>query len=155
MKTVLFSFAALSILATTPGFSADVAHLTTKGYVDSGLQAVYNRAKALNAATQNGLDTLTLYVGKPATDDSPATGLTAEIDRLSSDVGSMENRIVYTGDGRGVLITNDRKVSITGLTSSTGTNDKIYVFRNNIATELEVADTWSIPPTEPVEPVGD
>lgn len=154
MKHVLFSFAALSILATMPAFSTETTHLTTKGYVDTGLKEVYNRIKALNSATQNDLNELTIYVGAPSTDESPASGLTAQVEALSGDLNSMESRIVYTGDGRGVLVTDDRKVSITGLTSNTGTNDKIYVFRNNIATELEVEDTWSIPETT-TEPVGD
>lgn len=154
MKHVLFSFAALSILATMPAFSTETTHLTTKGYVDTGLKEVYNRIKALNSATQNDLNELTIYVGAPSTDENPASGLTAQVEALSGDLNSMESRIVYTGDGRGVLVTDDRKVSITGLTSNTGTNDKIYVFRNNIATELEVEDTWSIPETT-AEPVGD
>ncbi len=148
MKNILFSFAALSIVAMTPAFSTETTHLTTKGYVDTGLKEVYNRIKALNTATQNDLNELTLYVGAPATETQAASGLTAQVEALSNDVNSMEGRIVYYGDGRGVLVTDDRKVSITGLTSSTGTNDKIYVFRNNIATELEVADTWSIPEPE-------
>lgn len=149
MKHVLFSFAVLSLLAVSPAFSeVPVAHLTTKNYVDTGLKSVYSKIKALNTATQADLDELTVYVGAPAVGDEPASGLTGQIDTLAADVRSIEDRVVYTDNDSGVLVTADRKVGILGLDHNTKISDKMYLFKNNRAVELDVADTWSVPEPE-------
>ncbi|MBO7645173.1 MAG: hypothetical protein J6S57_02610 [Alphaproteobacteria bacterium] len=146
MKLKLCSFVILSALAITPVSSiASVVHLTNKDYVDTGLRAVYNRAKAVNNETQNNLDVLTLYVGNPTTATEEASGLTAQVEDLTAAVNSMES---YEGDDRGVLVTEGKKIEIDGLDEETKTDDKIYVFKNNTATELDVADTWSVPEVE-------
>lgn len=158
MKKKTCSFVILSILAATPAFSANtVAHLTNKDYVDTGLRAVYSRAKAANATTQADLDEtkdnleiLTLYVGGPATETEDASGLTAEIDALRSEVDVL-NEKDYAGDGRGVSVVQGTKIVVDGLTSASRTDDEIYVFRNNIATKLDVADTWTPTAVEEVE----
>lgn len=133
----------VSLLAMTSALAEGTAVVATKSYVDAGLQAVYTRAKNLNTSTQNDVDELTLYVGAPTVDETPGTGLTKRIEDLETSLENVGASIDYRGDGRGVLVTDDRKVAIVGLTESTGTNNKIYVFQNNIATELEVGDTWA------------
>ena len=68
--------------------------------------------------------------------------MTKRIEDLEVNLENVGANIVYTGDGRGVLVTDDRRVGIVGLSEATGTNNKMYVFQNNMATELEVGDTW-------------
>ena len=162
MKNTLFSFAALSVLVAMPSFADDPVPtppvpsptpvvLATQGYVDAGLQYVYRQAKTMNDTTNGELDTLTLYVGAPddGTSGTDHPSLTAQMADLAAGLDSMEEKVSYTGDGRGVLVTANRKISISGLNSDTGIDDKAYVFRNNMASELKMADTWSIPPVEP------
>ncbi|MBO4683297.1 MAG: hypothetical protein J5611_01820 [Alphaproteobacteria bacterium] len=142
MKKVLFSCMTVSLLAMTSALAEGTAVVATKDYVDAGLQAVYTRARNLTNTAQNDVDELTLYVGAPTVDETPGTGLTKRIEDLEVNLENVGANIVYTGDGRGVLVTDDRRVGIVGLTESTGTNNKMYVFQNNMATELEVDDTW-------------
>ena len=132
----------VSLLAMTSALAEGTAVVATKDYVDAGLQAVYTRARNLTNTAQNDVDELTLYVGAPTVDETPGTGLTKRIEDLEVNLENVGANIVYTGDGRGVLVTDDRRVGIVGLTESTGTNNKMYVFQNNMATELEVDDTW-------------
>ena len=142
MKKVLFSCMTVSLLAMNYALAEGTAVVATKDYVDSGLQAVYTRAKNLTNTAQNDVDELTLYVGAPTVDETPGTGLTKRIEDLEVNLENVGANIVYTGDGRGVLVTDDRRVGIVGLSEATGTNNKMYVFQNNMATELEVGDTW-------------
>ena len=144
MKNVLFSFTALSILTATFAVHAETSYLTTKEYVDAGLKAVHNRSKERDSALQSDIDELTIYVGAPAVGDTPATGLTKQISDINATIDVVRQDAVYSGDGTGVLVTDNRKVGITGLSSATGTNNRMYVFKNNMATELEIADTWMI-----------
>ena len=129
---------ALSILTATSAFAEGVAYVVTKPYVDAGLQAVYNKIKS----TQSDVDELTVFVGAPTVGDVPGSGLTKRIEQL--EVGLVNANNQYSGDGRGVIITDDHKIGIIGLNQSTGVNNKVYVFQNNIATELEMKDTWVI-----------
>jgi hypothetical protein len=144
MKNVLFSFTALSILTATFAAHAETSYLPTQEYVDTGLRAVHNQSKERDNALQNDIDELTIYVGAPAVGDTPATGLTKQIDDLNTAIDIVRQDTVYTGDGTGILVTDDRKVGITGLSPATGTNNRMYVFKNNMATELEIADTWIV-----------
>ena len=129
---------ALSILTATSAFADGVAYVVTKPYVDAGLQSVYNKIKS----AQSDIDELTVFVGAPTVGDIPGTGLAKRIEQL--EVGLVNANNQYSGDGRGVIVTDDNKIGIIGLSQSTGVNNKMYVFQNNIATELEVKDTWTI-----------
>ena len=128
----------LSILTATSAFAEGIAYVVTKPYVDAGLQSVYNKIKS----AQSDIDELTVFVGAPTVGDVPGTGLTKRIEEL--EVGLVNANNQYSGDGRGVIITDDNKVGIMGLSQSTGLNNKMYVFKNNIATEMEMLDTWTI-----------
>ena len=159
MKKTVFSFTALLILTATSAFAESTSYVATKQYVDAGLNAVYTRAKNRDTALQNDVDELTIYVGAPSVGDTPATGLTKQIEEISTTVENLRNDIVYTGNHNGVNVTDDRTVEITGLSPATGTNNRVYVFRNNTATELEIADTWTMgavastaPATTPTTP---
>jgi len=138
MKKVLFSCMGLLMLTATSAFAEGTAYIATKPYVDAGLQSVYNKIKT----TQSDIDELTVFVGAPSVGDVPGSGLTKRIESLEVALDGASNQ--YSGDGRGVIITTDNKIGIIGLTQSTGNNNKMYVFQNNIATELEVADAWTI-----------
>lgn len=161
MKKVMFSCLMVFMLAataafaegvdvapgnTTPATNKDVvlktSYLATKDYVDSGLQAVYTRIKNKNNSTQNDVDELTVYVGAPTVDETPGTGLTKRIEDLESGLSNVGQNIIYTGEGA-ILVTDDREISIRGLGSSTGTDNKMYVIKNNMASALDVADTWT------------
>jgi len=138
MKKVLFSCMGLLMLTATSAFAEGTAYLVTKPYVDAGLQSVYNKIKS----AQNDVDELTVFVGAPTVGDVPGTGLAKRIEDLEVGLTNANNQ--YSGDGRGVIVTTDNKIGIIGLTQATGTNNKMYVFQNNIATELEMVDAWTI-----------
>lgn len=145
MKHTLFSLLALSVLATTPAFSGEVG-VVTKYYVDDGLKHVYNKAKEMDAAinnrltqTNDKLDVLTLYIGAPSDGETPTGSLTQRIEDLSDEINGIE----YSGVN-GVSVEDD-EVSINGLSDTTAEDGKIYVFKNNTASELEVANTWTTP----------
>lgn len=142
MKKTIFSFTALLILTATSAFAESTSYIATKEYVDAGLSAVYTRAKNRDAELQNDIDELTIYVGAPAIDETPATGLTKRVDDISTNIENLRNDIVYKGNHTGVNVTDDKTIEINGLSSATETNNRVYVFRNNTATELEIADTW-------------
>ena len=72
----------VSLLAMNYALAEGTAVVATKDYVDSGLQAVYTRAKNLTNTAQNDVDELTLYVGAPTVDETPGTGLTKRIEVL-------------------------------------------------------------------------
>ena len=136
MKKILFSWMVLSVGLISSALAEGTANLVTKSYVDSGLQYVYGKVQN----TQSDVDELTVFVGAPSVGESPATGLTKRIEDLETGATGVNS---FTGDGRGVIVTDDHKIGVIGLTQSTGTNNKVYVFKNNIATELEMADTWN------------
>ena len=144
MKRAIFSFTALSILGAAFASHAETSYLTTKDYVDAGLRAVNNRSIERDTTLRNDIDELTIYVGAPAVGETPATGLTKQISDINTAIDAVRQDTVYSGDGTGVLVTDNRKVGISGLSSATGTNNRVYVFKNNIATELEIADTWMV-----------
>ena len=128
----------LSTLVVAPSFAESTAYLATKSYVDAGLKSVYSKVESNN----RNLDELTVFVGAPTVEGVAGSGLVKRIEDLEFGLGEANNQ--YSGDGRGVIVTTDNKIGIIGLTQSTGVNNKMYVFQNNIATELEVADTWVI-----------
>ncbi len=86
-KKLLFG-AALSVWMLTPcAFAADDnadAKLTTRGYVDSGLSFVYQKA----AAAQGDVDSLKTVVGAAADGQNAATGLVGKVAGLETVVGA-------------------------------------------------------------------
>jgi len=149
MKKYICSFIAISVLSITSGLAAAVT-VPTQTYVDDGLVEVYRRAKNLNSATQSNVNNLKNYVGTPSDpENSSSLTLTQQIENLSSDLDDLANESSYVGN-HGVSVTDDRTVSVYGLSDSTKTNNKIYVFKNNVATELEIEDTWSVAPVDAV-----
>ena len=138
MKRVMFSLSAISMLAASPAFSANDVAIATQDYVDSGLKYVYTKAKELNTATNDKLDVLTLYIGAPSGDETPAGSLTQRIEDLADEINGIE----YSG-GNGVSVEDD-EIGISGLSDITAEDGKIYVFKNNTASELEVAKTWTV-----------
>ena len=141
MKKVLFSCMAMFMLAMTSAFAEGTAYIATKDYVDSGLQAVYTRIQNKNTSTQNDVDELTLYVGAPTVGETAGSGLTKRIEDLETGLENVGSQVIYTGEGA-ILVTNDRQISIRGLDSSTSTDNKMYVIKNNMASALDVANTW-------------
>ena len=157
MKKLLLLGTVATVLGTTSAFATTTtAQLTTKKYVDDGLKSVYTTVKGLaesaqttadaaqtaaNAA-QADVDSLTTYVGAPSVGETPASGLTARIESLEEGYASIPENTLYTGVN-GVSVGSGRQVSVNGLSTATGTDGKIYVFQNNVATELNVADTWN------------
>lgn len=149
MKKYICSFIAISMFGITSGFAAAVS-VPTKKYVDDGLIEVYRRAKNLNSATQTGVNDLAAYVGTPSDPENPSPlTLTQQIENLSDDLDDLADESTYIGN-YGVSVTDDKTVSVYGLSESTKRNNKIYVFKNNVATELEIEDTWSVAPVDTV-----
>jgi len=146
MKKIICSFIAIYTLGVLPGLANPARTVPTKTYVDDGLVAVYTRAKNLNAATQQNVTNLSDYIGHHSDSETgtEATGLTKQVEDLTSDIINMS----YTTDHRGVVITDDRAIGIHGLDETTSTNNKVYVFKNNVAAELAIEDTWSIPQSQ-------
>lgn len=122
------------------GAFAESAYVPTKDYVDDGIKAVYRKAKEADAAIQTDLNALSVYVGAPSTSSAPATGLTKQIEDLTAEV----TLTTYSGNGMGINVTADKKIEIANLNGTTAEDGKPYVFRNNSASLLEVADTWEI-----------
>ena len=152
MKTKIFSFMALLILTAMPAFAEETGnsvHLPTQKYVNDGLIEVYQRAKNLNTATNTRITNLKDYVGDPSNSETntPATGLTKKVEELSTNLAGFK----YEGDeGRGIYVSDDRKIGVSGLTSVTGSDPRMYVFQGNTAVPLGTADTWIDP--EPLVP---
>ena len=132
----------ISALMAGSALAEGTSYIATKDYVDSGLQAVYTRIQNKNTSTQNDVDELTLYVGAPTVNETPGTGLTKRIEDLETSLENVGSQIVYTGTGA-ILVTDDRQISVRGLDSATGTDNKMYVIKNNMASALDVADTWT------------
>ena len=146
MKKYICSFTAIYMLSIIPGLAVGVS-VPTKTYVDDGLSEVYRRAKALNATTQTNVSDLATYVGTPSNPDEPSTlSLTQQIEDLADNLDDLAGEVTYIGK-YGVSV-DDKTVAVNGLSLDTKTNNKIYVFKNNKATELEVADTWYVAPVD-------
>lgn len=128
MKKVLLSSLMMGVFGTTAAVADTTTQLTTKGYVDTGLQAVYNKAKGLvnDAKTaaqsaqatatsavesisgvQTKLNNLDEYVGnKTANVDGeivPASGLAGDVETLETDVGNLTTDV---GDKANLTTTN-------------------------------------------------
>ena len=150
MKKYVYSFIAMYMLGVVPGLAT--VSIPTQAYINDGLVEVYQRAKRLNTTTQTNINNLSNYVGTPSDSENPPTlSLTQQVENLASDLDDVISETTYDGVN-GVSITDDRLVSVYGLSETTRRNNKFYVFKNNVATELEVADTWYVTPVNNDEP---
>jgi len=153
MKTLLFSFMAISVLtlgevakAETPGLievpgniETQTANIPTVEYVNKGLITAYQKAKELNTATQTDLNNLSIYVGAPSVEGgAAATGLTKQVEDLQVQISST----AYNGTA-GIGI-EGKDLYIVGLDADTSTDNKVYVFKNNQARELKIAEDWRV-----------
>ena len=144
MKKVIKSLVTVFALGVLPDVAASETFIPVKEYVDSGLRAVYKRAKDLDAELNNNLNNLNTYVGSPSnTEGAPTVSLTQQIEGINNNLSGIEGRLAYTSDNLGISIEN-RTIGIQGLSSSSGADNRVYVFKNNTATELDIADTWSV-----------
>jgi len=186
-KMLCGSFAVIMLIATSSAFAVvDNNSLTTKGYVDDGLRAVYTTA----TGAQNTANTAIQAIGSVASGGNAGTGLAGKVETLEGivgnansglqqDVSDLQDTVGEAGNGtagsgtgltgrvedlelqmqnvpsalqgeNGVTISSG-KASITGLSSTTGSDNKMYILKNNTATELSVATTWdsSVLTTQP------
>ena len=134
-KTLKGGLTVLALMATSSAM-AEVTNssLTTKGYVDAGLTAVHNEIadKADAATTYTKTEVNNLLDDKA---DAADVYTKTEVDQAIQNVSSV------TG-ANGVTVTNGT-ASITGLSSTTSNDNKMYVLKNNTATELTVASDWA------------
>lgn len=169
-KNMAFFGIMAMVLGITSGMAAaPTSYVTTKGYVDTGLKALYNKIQTDIGVTanevQHDVDELTIYVGGASTESAEATGLTLQVENLENAVGhaSDENveatglnarienlektvgadgqNMVYTGT-RGITVSENRVVSVNGLSAGSATDGKIYVFQNNVAREMPMVELW-------------
>ena len=146
MKQILCSFLTLSMLVVMPVFAnSNEAHIPTTDYVDSGLRAVYQRARDADAQLRSDINEINSYIGTPT--ESGGQTLTQQIAAISSDIETIENGMEYSDDEHGVDVSNEtKKIGISGLDDNTKIDNKVYVFKNNTATELEMVGTWDPSP---------
>lgn len=99
----------------------------------------------MDTETNVKLNNLTEYVGAPndATAGTDHPSLSVRVDNLSTEIESR----VYTGEN-GISVTPAKEIVINGLNENTESDNKIYVFKNNAASELDVANTWVDPVNE-------
>ena len=113
MKKIVFSGLAASMVLVAPAF-AEITNdsLTTKGYVDSGLRALYSTTKTVTDGLGERVTSLEGIVGENAT-----SGLRGSVATLQNDVTSIETALVGN-DGNGGL-----NATVNGLnTAINGTN---------------------------------
>jgi len=150
---------------TSPVAASGDSALTTKGYVDAGLQHVYDIANGTSSGTvqnlQNALsdesgdliDVVDLQnaIGTPTTIETPGTGLTGKVENLQKTVGNANsglikrvnaleaNKQTYTA-GNGIDITpgtNPDDPTTIGLDMTTSANTT-YIFK----TDANGTGTW-------------
>ena len=137
---------------TTSGLLKDVSDLQTAvgdGTTSGLLKDVSDLQTAVGDGTTSGLlkdvsdlqtdvQTNTTAIGTAASGGNAGTGLTGRVETLE---GQIQNLPSALQSGDGVTISNGT-ASITGLDSTTETDGKIYILKNNQAEELPIADTW-------------
>ncbi|MCQ2572090.1 MAG: hypothetical protein MJ165_03805 [Alphaproteobacteria bacterium] len=151
MKKIIMSSIIASALGLTSAFADVAATVASKSYVDSGLQAVYNNV--------NGkIGDINTVIGNVSSQGVEASGLLGQIEALQDAVGDGNDSDSIVGRiealesngfssqsaGAGIDVTSGT-ISINGLDTTTGSDNKIYVLQNNEATELNVQTTWSNP----------
>lgn len=151
MKKIIMSSIIASALGLTSAFADVAATVASKSYVDSGLQAVYNNVDG----KIGGIKTV---IGHEASQGVDATGLIGDVRDLENVVGAQDEAgsILYrinaletnglNGNSAGAGINvSEGAISIRGLSTTTSSDNKIYVLQNNQATELNVQTTWTDP----------
>ena len=157
MKRIVYGSIAVIALMATSGAMAAVSNdsLTTKGYVDAGLKYVHDEIVAVDTAVNgngttpglaeivngNGTTTTGLVGAVGTAGDGTAgsgTGLTGRVEDLEL---QMQNVPSALQGENGVTISNG-KAQITGLSSTTASDGKMYVLKNNKATAITVATDW-------------
>ena len=158
MKRLVYgSIAVIALMATSSAMAAvSNDSLTTKGYVDAGLKYVHDEIVAVdNVVNGNGSTpglseivngngtTTTGLVGAVGTagngTQGSGTGLTGRVEDLEL---QMQNVPSALQGENGVTIANG-KAQITGLSSTTANDGKMYILKNNSAEELSVATSWA------------
>ena len=84
-KKLLYSLIASVSMASTGAYAATGSSVTTKAYVDAGLQYVYDVANGTETGTVQNLKTI---VGAPASNEDPATGLIGDVSALQGTIGN-------------------------------------------------------------------
>ena len=158
MKKIMFFGFIVSVLMgqslvfAAPGedpVDASATALTTKRYVDAGLKAVWNKAKAADVENANTAtyDSETEYdegtVGAAIKSIENDLGNAAgAVDELEDRVDSLEAATTYES-GVGITVDNEnRTVGLKGVTAQELAN-KTYVLKNGEWQELEVEDSWN------------
>ncbi|MBP5795028.1 MAG: hypothetical protein J6W41_03345 [Alphaproteobacteria bacterium] len=163
-KKLLFGVA-LSVWMLTPcAFAADDnadAKLTTRGYVDSGLSFVYQKAATADSkadvadakaeAVDDRVDTLESVVGATASDGlrGDVATLQGNVSTLQTDVSTLQAASkTYTG-GTGITVTagQGNNPSTINLNLNNPTNGASYVFQSDGSTggswvALSVENNW-------------
>jgi len=148
-KSVLYTLmASISMVSAGAAYADDpvsqtdatAAALTTKGYVDAGLQYVYKAAKDDAKAISD-------KVGNAAMGTTAET-VTGAISELNQAIKDIENGQEYTaGTGIDVSKTQDGK-NVVGLDLGETENNTTYVFKtdaNGVGSwqAVEVEDSWN------------
>ncbi len=178
-KTVASTLAVIALMATSSAMAEVTnASLTTKGYVDAGLNYVHGEIQDVKSDVSDNASAITVLqntingdgtnagltstvadlqddvgdlsdevsglgtaVGTAGTGGATGTGLTGRIETLENQMQNVPSAL--TGEN-GVTISNG-KAQITGLSTTSASDNKMYILKNNQATELSVADTWTNP----------
>lgn len=147
-KSVLYTLmASISIVSAGAAYADDPvsqpdatdAALTTKGYVDAGLQYVYKSAK-------DDAKSISDKVGDTAMGTTAET-VTGAISELKTAITNINNAQEYT-DGTGIEITKTQDgKNVVGLDLGKTENNATYVFKtdaNGVGSwqTVEVEDSW-------------
>ena len=132
----------------TPAADASLTALTTKGYVDAGLKAVWKKAKDADVENANTAtyDSNTNYTA--GTVGAAIKSIEGDLDNVVDAVDELEDRVddleasVTYESGVGITVDNEnRTVGLKGVTAQELAN-KTYVLKNGQWQELEVEDSW-------------
>jgi hypothetical protein len=147
-KSVLWTLmASISIVSASAAYADDPvsqpdatdAALTTKGYVDAGLQYVYKSAKDDAKAISDKVGNTTMT--------TQADTVTGAINELKTAITNINNAQEYT-DGTGIEITKTQDgKNVVGLDLGETENNATYVFKtdaNGVGSwqTVEVEDSW-------------
>ena len=131
-----------------PGLLSDVADLQEAVNGDGTTPGLSQQIADKQAQLTNGTDDMAATVKTTVGD---ATGTNAASDtalvtekavRDAIDAAVLSAGTVSAGSG---VTVSGNTVSVAGLSSTTGSDNKMYILKNNRAEELSVADIWSNP----------
>ncbi len=148
MKKIIFS-GFMGALLSVPAFAAGETSLTTKGYVDDGLRAVYNASKSY---TDSKVGDSTTGLTKDVNDlknvvngDGTNPGLneivtgdgTAQNTGLVGDVAALQNAI---GDGTTSGLAKEVSDLDTQVNGNGGLDDRVTALENNPSAQYTAGD---------------